>query len=73
MVSDSQTDSFREREEERTVDAWASEGDEGRGKLRKAPGICKQELIRRCPNGVTRQAEGLSLAMPGRTQGTETS
>ncbi len=24
------------------------------------PGICKQELIRRCPNGATRQAEGLS-------------
>ena len=38
----------------------ASAGEEGRGKLRKAPGICKQELIRRCPNGVTRQAEGLS-------------
>ena len=40
----------REREEERTEDAQASRGDEGRGKLRKAPGICKQELIRRYPN-----------------------
>ena len=62
MVSDSQTDSFREREQERTVDAWASEGDEGRGKLRKAPGICKQELIRGCPNGETRTVEGRTLA-----------
>ena len=63
----------REREEERTVDAWASVGEEGRGKLRKAPGICKQEMIRRCLNGGTRPVEDRSLAMPGRTQGTETS
>ena len=35
----------------------ASESEEGRGKLRKAPGICKQELIRRCPNGGTRMVE----------------
>ena len=48
----------RERKEERTEDALASRGDERRGKLRKAPGICKQELIRRCPNGGTRLAEG---------------
>ena len=38
----------------------ASEDDEGRGKLRKGAGIRKQELIRACPNGETRQAEGLS-------------
>ena len=51
----------REREEERTEDALASRSEEGRGKLRKAPGICKQELIRRCPNGETRQVEDLTL------------
>ena len=52
----------------------ASEIDEGRGKLRKVAGICKQDLIRESPNGATRQAEGLSPAhMPGFTQGTETS
>ena len=51
----------REREQERTEDALASESEEGRGKLRKAPGICKQELIRRCPNGGTRLVEDQSL------------
>ena len=63
----------REREEERTEDAQASRGDEGRGKLRKAPGICKQEVIRRYPNGGTRMAEGHAQSQTGRTQGTETS
>ena len=38
----------------------ASGGDERRGKLRKAPGICKQELIRRHLNGETCQVEDLS-------------
>ena len=47
----------REREQERTEDALASRDDEGRGKLRKAAGICKQELIRGCPNGATRLVE----------------
>ena len=37
----------------RAVDALALEGDEGRGKLRKASGSRKQALIRRCPNGET--------------------
>ena len=37
-----------------------SGGEEGRGKLRKAAGICKQELIRGYPNGATRQVEDLS-------------
>ena len=55
----------REREEERTEDALASGSDEGRGKLRKAPGICKQELIRRCPNGGTRRVEGPSPSQDG--------
>jgi len=36
-----------------------SGGDEGRGKLRKVAGICKQDLIREYPNGATRQVEGL--------------
>ena len=47
----------REREEERTEDALASRDDEGRGKLRKGAGICKQELIRTYPNGATRWIE----------------
>ena len=52
----------REREEERTEDALAFGSEEGRGKLRKAPGICKQEVIRRCPNGGTRPVEDRSVA-----------
>ena len=47
----------RERKEERTEDALASRGDERRGKLRKAPGICKQEVIRRCLNRETGMVE----------------
>ena len=47
----------RESEEERTEDALASRGDERRGKLRKAPGICKQEVIRRCLNRETGMVE----------------
>jgi hypothetical protein len=35
-------------------------GEEGRGKLRKAAGISKHEIIRRYPNGTTRQVEGLT-------------
>ena len=50
----------RRRNKERTEDALASTGEEGRGKLRKSAGIGKHELIRRCPNGETRQAEGLT-------------
>ena len=38
-----------------------SGGDEGRGKLRKGAGICKQDLIRTYPNGATRQVEDLPL------------
>ena len=47
-----------EASQERTEDALASGGEEGRGKLRKAAGISKHELIRRYPNGATRRAEG---------------
>ena len=38
----------------------ASVDEEGRGKLRKAAGSCKQASIRRCPNGATRAVEGCS-------------
>ena len=55
------------------MDALASGGDEGRGKLRQAPGNCKQVLIRRYPNGATRHVEDMSPAMLERTRGTETS
>ena len=65
-------DSSRRRKKERTVDALASIGDEGRGKLRKAAGIGKHELIRGCPNGGTHQVEDLVL-LGERTRGTETS
>ena len=34
-----------------------SGGEEGRGKLRKGSGICKQELIRAYPNGATHWIE----------------
>lgn len=40
-------------------DALAPGGDEGRGKLRKSAGRCKQPLIRACPNGETPQVEDL--------------
>ena len=54
------------------MNALALIGDEGRDKLRKASGRCKQPLIRRYPNGATLPAEGReSIAKP--TQGTETS
>ena len=40
----------------------AREGDEGRGKLRKARGRRKRSLIPGYPNGATRQSDGLSSA-----------
>ena len=56
-------------------DAQALKGEEGRDKLRKAAGIRKQDVIRRCPNGATHYAEGIVPARKGeeQTQGTETS
>ena len=42
----------------RTVDAWAPEGDERRGKLRKAAGRCRQPLIRGFLNGATQRTDG---------------
>ena len=51
-----------------------SGGEERRGKLRKAAGICKQELIRGCLNGATHMVEDHVLTMKSeRTRGTETS
>ena len=50
----------------------ASIGEEGRGKLRKAAGIGKHELIRGCPNGGTHRVED-PVHESGQTQGTETS
>ena len=56
-------------------DAWAHEGEEGRGKLRKARGSRTQTVSPRWPNGATRL--GASPVIPAqagkRTQGTETS
>ncbi len=50
-----------------------SGGDEGRGKLRKGSGTCKQGVIRAYPNGATQQVEDLLLTKSERTRGTETS
>ena len=51
-----------------------SGGEEGRGKLRKGAGICKQELIRAYPNGGTQWLEEpLPSVKMERTRGTETS
>ena len=40
-------------------DALATRDDEGRGKLRKDTGRCKQLEIRTCPNGATRYVEDI--------------
>ena len=51
-----------------------SGGEEGRGKLRKVAGICKQDLIRECPNGATHMVEDhVPPVKAERTRGTETS
>ena len=47
------------------------EPEEGRGKLRKATGNCKQVLIRGYPNGETRPS--WMVTRKGGTLGTETS
>ena len=63
------------QDEERKSERWMprlSGGEEGRGKLRKAAGIGKHELIRGCPNGGTHQVEDLVL-LGELTRGTETS
>ena len=39
----------------------ALRAEEGRGKLRKAAGRCKQSLIRRFPNGATRTVGDCAL------------
>ena len=50
-----------------------SGGEEGRGKLRKGSGNCKQVLIRAYPNGETQWVEDPLLTQSERTRGTETS
>ena len=54
------------------VDALALRGDEGRDKLRKVPGRCKQPLIRKYPNGATPSREA-GRSFKKSTQRTETS
>ena len=54
----SETSPQAESRKGRTADALAPEGEEGRGKLRKAAGRCMRPLIRGCPNGATPPAEG---------------
>jgi hypothetical protein len=54
------------------VNALALIGDEGRDKLRKASGRCKQPLIRRCPNGETLHVEDMKSIVK-LTRRTETS
>ena len=54
-------------------DAWAHRGDEGRGKLREAPGSGTHAVIRRWPNGATRRTIVRHPRKRKRTQGTETS
>jgi len=49
-----------ERKKGHGADALAQEGDEGRGKLRKAAVRCRRPVTRGCPNGATRQSGGLT-------------
>jgi hypothetical protein len=61
-------------ERRRVGDAWAHEGEEGRGKLRKARGSRTQALSPRWPNGATRRGASFVITVRVRqTRGTETS
>ncbi len=76
MVSGSATK--KSSYKEHRVDALAPYAEEGRGQLRKATGSGKQALIRRYPNGETRQMKSLSpwdeyIVSEEGTRGTETS
>jgi hypothetical protein len=51
----------------------ALNGEEGRGKLRKAAGTGRHGSIRRYPNGATRVVEDYSHPQGGHTRRTETS
>ena len=55
------------------MDALAPEADEGRGKLRKATGNCKQVSIRGYPNGETQSPSWVTIPQGRGTRGTETS
>ena len=59
------------KQKERRVDALALRADEGRDKLRKASGRSKYPLIRRYPNGETRQGRPLSSVRQSITCGRE--
>src|SRR6476619_7504586 len=50
-------------ERRRVGDAWAHEGEEGRGKLRKARGSRTQTVIPRWPNGATRRGVSLVITL----------
>ena len=56
MIYIGESEDIDKAKEGHSVDALALRGDEGRDKLRKAAGIGKYDLIRRYPNGATRQA-----------------
>ena len=56
------SNSFKEQGQERKGVwrmPWAHEGEEGRSEQRNAPGSRKQAMIRRYPNGETREARSL--------------
>ena len=53
---DMQHEQEKESKSERRMPRLSG-GEEGRGKLRKGSGICKQELIRAYPNGATHWIE----------------
>ena len=60
------------------MNALAPRADEGRGKLRKATGSCKQTLNRRSPNGTTHLSQDKytfmnKIVKVRNTGGTETS
>ena len=45
------------------VDAMASGGEEGRGRLRKATGSCERAENRGCPNGATHPEESRDITI----------
>ena len=51
---------IRSSKEGRREDAWPHCTEEGRAKQRNATASRKEAKTRRCPNGGTRQSEGLS-------------
>ena len=62
-ISERKVQSIRKEDKSERWMPRLSGGEEGRGKLRKGAGICKQELIRTYPNGETRLVEDQSLTL----------